>query len=115
MPAGLGRNLRNSSRPPSSEAIDKLAPRSRRRASGRRPGKQDGQSETTLRQRDDPDVVEHRLGRVVGSPCSASSHDHAEQRREHPPRAHYSGPRYFDIELMDPSYEVETAVPWTLI
>jgi len=66
----VGRNPRNSSRPPSSEGYDKPAPRSQRRSSGRRPGKQDGDPGTTLRQRVDPDtVIEHRPGECAG--CGA--------------------------------------------
>jgi len=65
--ARLGQNPRNSSRPPSSEGYAKPAPRSQRRASGRRPGKQDGEPGTTLRRRAHPDVVvEHRPGRCSG-------------------------------------------------
>jgi len=60
-------NPRNSSRPPSSEGYDKPPPRSQRRSSGRRPGKQDGDPGTTLRQRTDPDrVVEHVPGQCGG-------------------------------------------------
>ncbi len=65
--ARLGQNPRNSSRPPSSEGYAKPAPRSQRRASGRRPGKQDGAAGTTLRRREHPDVVvEHRPGQCSG-------------------------------------------------
>jgi len=65
--ARVGKNPRNSSRPPSSEGYDKPAPRSLRRASGRRQGKQDGDPGTTLRQRDEPDVViEHQPGQCSG-------------------------------------------------
>ncbi len=68
--ARVRKNPRNSSRPPSSEGYDKPAPRSQRRASGRRPGKQDGAAGTTLRRREDPDVVvEHRPGQCSG--CGA--------------------------------------------
>jgi len=68
--ARVGKNPRNSSRPPSSEGYDKPAPRSRRRASDRRPGKQDGDTGTTLRQREDPDdVIEHQPGQCGG--CGA--------------------------------------------
>jgi transposase len=57
----LGLNSRNSSRPPASDGLAKPPPRSLRRASGRRPGKQPGAAGAALSQVDDPDeVVEHR-------------------------------------------------------
>jgi transposase len=57
----LGQNSQNSSRPPSSDAFDnKPPPRSVRKKSGRRPGRQPGSPGAALRQVDDPDeVVEH--------------------------------------------------------
>jgi transposase len=55
--ARLGMNSRNSSRPPSSDAFDKPAPKSLRRRSGRRPGGQPGRDGRTLRQVSDPDEV----------------------------------------------------------
>jgi len=68
--ARVGRNPRNSSRPPSSEGYDKPPPRSLRRSSGRRAGKQDGEAGTTLRQRQDPDtVIAHSPGECGG--CGA--------------------------------------------
>ncbi len=58
--ARLGQNPRKSSRPPSSEGYAKPAPRSQRRASGRRRGAQDGAPGATLRQVSEPyRVLEH--------------------------------------------------------
>lgn len=66
----LGLNSRNSSKPPSSDGLAKAPPRSLRKESGRRPGKQPGSQGQTLRQVDDPDeVVEHRPVRCGG--CGA--------------------------------------------
>jgi transposase len=53
----LGLNSSNSSKPPSSDGLAKPAPRSLRRASGRRPGKQPGAAGAELSQVDDPDQV----------------------------------------------------------
>ena len=55
--ARLGKNSQNSSKPPSSDAFVKPAPRSLRRASGRKPGKQPGDPGFRLVQRPDPDEV----------------------------------------------------------
>lgn len=55
----LGQNSGNSSLPPSSDRFGK-PPRSLRKETGRRPGKQPGSPGTALRQVDDPDeVVDH--------------------------------------------------------
>lgn len=55
--ARLGMNSRNSSKPPSTDGYDKPAPKSRRRRSGNRPGKQPGDPGCHLAQRLDPDAV----------------------------------------------------------
>jgi transposase len=55
--ARLGKNSRNSSKPPSSDGLAKPPPRSLRRASGRKPGKQQGEQGFRLEPRPDPDEV----------------------------------------------------------
>ena len=55
--ARLGQNLRNSSRPPSSEGLGKPAPKSLRKKTRRKPGRPKGQPGATLRMTDDPDEV----------------------------------------------------------
>ena len=55
--ARLAKNSRNSSKPPSSDGLGKPAPKSLRRASGRRPGTQPGGQGFRLVAREDPDLV----------------------------------------------------------
>jgi hypothetical protein len=66
----LAASSRNSSKPPSSDGLDKPAPKSLRGRSGRKPGGQPGREGRTLRQVDAPDeVVVHEPGACVG--CGA--------------------------------------------
>jgi transposase len=70
----LGLNSTNSSKPPASDGLAKPPPRSLRRASGRRPGKQPGAPGAALSQVDRADeVVKHRPVRCVG--CRADLAD----------------------------------------
>jgi transposase len=55
--ARLGKNSQNSSKPPSTDGYVKPEPRSLRRASGRKPGKQPGEPGFRLEQRADPDQI----------------------------------------------------------
>ena len=66
----LAASSRNSSRPPSSDGLDKPAPKSLRGRSGRKPGGQPGREGRTLWQVDTPDeVVAHEPGACAG--CGA--------------------------------------------
>ncbi len=65
--ARLGKNSQNSSKPPSSDAFVKPPPRSLRKKSGRRPGKQAGEAGARLESRAEPDEV------VVHQPVSCRS------------------------------------------
>jgi transposase len=66
----LAASSRNSSKPPSSDGLDKPAPKSLRGRSGRRPGGQPGREGRTLRQVADADeVVIHEPGICAG--CGA--------------------------------------------
>ena len=65
--ARLGKNSQNSSKPPSSDAFVKPPPRSLRRASGRKPGKQTGEQGFRLEPRQVPDeVAVHVPGACAG-------------------------------------------------
>lgn len=55
--ARVDMNSRNSSKPPSSDGYEKPAPKSRRRRSGKAPGKQPGDPGRHLAQRPDPDAT----------------------------------------------------------
>lgn len=70
----LGQNSRNSSKPPSSDEPEQAPPpRSLRRKSGRRPGKQPGAQGFSLRLVEDPDeIVDHLPGCCSG--CGADLH-----------------------------------------
>ena len=74
--ARLGKNSQNSSQPPSSDAFVKPPPRSLRRASGRKPGKQPGDPGFRLVQRPDPDEVRIHAPQVCRG-CGDSLHDAA--------------------------------------
>lgn len=66
----LAASSRNSSKPPSTDGLDKPAPKSLRGRSGRRPGGQPGHEGRTLRQVERPDeVVVHEPGACAG--CGA--------------------------------------------
>jgi len=54
----LNMNSRNSSKPPSSDGYAKPAPKSRRKRSGKKPGKQPGDPGRHLAQRSDPDMTQ---------------------------------------------------------
>lgn len=73
----LAQNSRNSSKPPSSDGPEQvLPPRSLRRKSGRKPGKQSGAQGFSLRLVDDPDeIVDHLPGSCSG--CGAGLDDAA--------------------------------------
>jgi transposase len=55
--ARLNMNSRNSSKPPSSDGYAKPSPKSRRKRSGKKPGKQPGDPGRHLAQRSDPDAT----------------------------------------------------------
>lgn len=69
----LGQNSGNSSLPPSSDRFGKPKPRSLRKATGRKPGKQPGSLGTALRQVDPDEVVDHVPAECTG--CGADLDD----------------------------------------
>ena len=70
----LATSSRNSSKPPSTDGLDKPAPKSLRSRSGRKPGGQPGREGRTLRQVQRPDeVVVHEPGACAG--CGAELAD----------------------------------------
>jgi transposase len=72
----LGRNSRNSSQPPSADGPAAPAPRSTRRRSGRRPGKQPGAGGTTLGMVADPNEIVDHVPAACGG-CGADLADAA--------------------------------------
>jgi hypothetical protein len=69
MAARLGRNSRNSSKPPSTDGLAKPAPKSLRGKSGRKPGRPKGQPGATMGLTDHPDKkVRHRPDGGVSLP-----------------------------------------------
>lgn len=65
--ARLGKNSQNSSKPPSSDAFVKPPPRSLRKQSGRKPGKQKGERGARLEPRLDPDEIQVHAPICCGS------------------------------------------------
>ena len=65
--ARLGKNSQNSSKPPSSDAFVKPPPRSLRKKSGRKPGKQPGERGARLEPDPDPDEIEVHAPVCCGS------------------------------------------------
>lgn len=72
--ARLGKNSRNSSKPPSSDGLAKPAPKSLRKPSGRRPGKQQGGQGFRLQPRSVPDEVRTHVPSGCGG-CGADLAD----------------------------------------
>src|SRR4051812_40870625 len=72
----LAASLRNSSKPPSSDGLDKPAPKSLRGRSGRKPGGQPGREGRTLRQVAVPDeVVAHEPAACRGCGGALTAED----------------------------------------
>ena len=69
--ARLRMNSQNSSKPPSSDGYAKPSPKSRRRRSGKKPGKQSGDPGAHLAQRRDPDAFRTH----TPEQCSGCGHD----------------------------------------
>jgi transposase len=71
----LAASSRNSSKPPSSDGLDKPAPKSLRGRSGRKPGGQPGREGRTLRQVAVPDeVVVHEPSACIGCGAELAAH-----------------------------------------
>ncbi len=62
----VGKNSRNSSKPPSSDGLGKPAPKSLRGRSGRKPGRPKGQPGATLEFTAPDEVITHEPGRCCG-------------------------------------------------
>src|SRR4051812_30197964 len=72
----LAASSRNSSKPPSSDGLDKPAPTSLRGRSGRKPGGQPGREGRTLRQGEKPDEgVVHEPGACAGCGAQLAAED----------------------------------------
>ena len=95
---------RNSSKPPSTDAFHKPAPKSQRKKTGRKPGGQKGHPGTTLALSDTPDhIIPHSVGTCscCGRDLSAQAADEVERRQvlDIPP---------LRMDVTEHSFEVKT-------